>query len=268
MNVNFYEPVKIKDLVKIIWEQQSDDPMNWQILPSGSVELIFNIGPKMENIKAKRIGNGFNPTENFCFLSGLHTKPLYMNFPRFHVMGVQMYPIAVKALFGIPCMEVKDWAVPGELLFHEINKIEDYMCGNHSFFEKAKWIESFLLSLINENIELYTAMKMKDTLSKMYSNRLMGKKYSIENLTGYSRMHAHRLFTDWFGLSPARNLKLLQFTNSLTYLHFAPEKLTDIAFEKGFYDQAHFIHNFREFANMTPGQYRKRKTNLVGQLSC
>lgn len=95
----------------MIWEQESDTPSNWQILPSGFVELIFNLGPAMENVQGKRVGGAFNPTEEFCFLSGIHTQPLYMSFPRFKIMGVQMHPLAVKAVFGLPCKEVRDWAL-------------------------------------------------------------------------------------------------------------------------------------------------------------
>ena len=37
------------------------------------------------------------------------------------------------------------------------------------------------------------------------------------------------------------------------------QALTDIALCSGFYDQAHFIHQFQRITGQTPGQYRRRK---------
>lgn len=264
MRIQYYIPAKLRGLVQMIWEQQSETPTRWQILPSGKVELIFNIGPKMEDIDGKRIGGDFNPTERFCFLSGLHTKPLYMSFSRFHVMGIQMQPIAVKAFFGIPCIEVRDWAIWGEYILNEINKIEDQLRGKGSFMQKAKCLEKFLFSKVNENSELYIAFKLNDIVNKFSGSTEVIK---IGDLTGYSRTHTHRLFTEWLGLSATHCLRLQQFLRALEQIHYTPEKLTDIAFQNGYYDQAHFIRHFREFANMTPGAYKRQKTDLIGQLS-
>ncbi|WP_350340143.1 helix-turn-helix domain-containing protein [Paraflavitalea speifideaquila] len=35
------------------------------------------------------------------------------------------------------------------------------------------------------------------------------------------------------------------------------KSLTDIAYECGYYDQSHFIHDFKEFSGYHPGQYFK-----------
>ena len=137
MEVNFHIPHSLAPLVHVIWEQRSSGSSAWRILPSGKVELIFNLGPRMDRVEGKRVGGSFDPTAWFCFLSGLHTRPLDMSFHNFHVIGVQMEPIAVKALFGIPCEEVRDWAVHGEELLTEIHMIEDHLRGPGTFHEKA-----------------------------------------------------------------------------------------------------------------------------------
>ena len=79
-------------------------------------------------------------------------------------------------------------------------------------------------------------------------------------------MHTHKLFNDWVGLSPAYSLRLSQFTDSLTLLQNESIRLTEVAIESGFYDQAHFIRVFKEFTDITPGKYRKVMTPLFAQL--
>jgi len=267
MNIKRYKPVKLNRLVETIWEQKSDSPSNWQILPSGFVELIFNIGPAMSNVSGKLVGGSFNPTENFCFLSGLHTKPLMMSYKKFHVIGVQMHPLAVKALFDLPCSEVRDWAIPGDNIFNDINKLEDNLCNETSFEAKARWLENYLFEKLNETGDLYFAFKISDVIHNAKHELYSGKKIKIEYMTGYSRMHTLRLFNEWCGLPPAQTVRLYQFCDTIKLLHNSHSRITDIGLKSGFYDQSHFIRVFREFAGMTPGEYKKRMSSLIGQLS-
>lgn len=221
----------------------------------------------MEDVNGKRVGGAFNPTESFCFLSGLHTKPLYMSYTNFHVLGVQMDPLAVKALFGLPGCEVRDWAVLGEHIVSGMAEIEDHLRTQGDFEAKAKWLEDYLANKIRETSELYTAFKIKDTIHRARRRLRAGERVQVESLTGYSRMHTSRLFKEWFGLAPGQTMRLHQFTDALNLLHQPGPRLTDIGLESGFYDQAHFIRIFREFSDMTPSTYKNRRSPLVGQLT-
>ena len=265
MNTKSYTPHKLKNLVLSIWEQKADMSGGWKILPSGFVELIFMLGPSMKITQGKLVSEEFNPTKNFCFLSGLHTKPLSLMFSNFHVMGVQMHPIAVKAIFGIPCLEVKDWAIPAEHILTDLAKIEDHIFCEGSFLSKAKWLEDYLLNKIQEKSELSTAFKILGVIDHAKKQLYFGNRIKIEEFSGYSRMHTHKLFTDWFGLAPSRTMRLQQFIDSLKLYQNKNLRLTDIALQTGFYDQAHYIRVFREFATMCPKEYKKCMTPLIGQ---
>lgn len=250
----------------MIWEQKTDYSSNWKLLPSGCVELIFNLGPPLKNLQAKELHKHFNPTEKFCFLSGLHTKPLKAYFPEFHVMGVQLYPLAVKTLFGFPCSEIKDWAVLGTDILPEINQIEDFLRQEVDFYKRAAYLEDFLLRKIREHSELYTAFKIRDLIPEVIFDLSCGKNTSIQAVSGYSRMHTNRLLKDWFGVPSSKALRLHQFVKAVNAFHLENDSLTDIGLTCGFYDQSHFIRTFHEFANITPGEYRKSKSHLPGQL--
>ncbi len=266
MQIDFYKPHSLHHLVRGIWEQRSTGHMRWQILPSGCLELIFNLGEKMDHVQGQKVNDSFNPTENFCFLSGLHTKPLYMEFSNFHVMGVQMSPLAAKSLFGIPCSELQDWAIPGDQLFRQVAEIEDQLCGLPDFKSRALWLENFIVQRIQEEQQLKEAIKIHQVVGLASRRKQTGSPVQLEKLTGYSRMHTFRLFKDWMGLAPSRTLALRQFTSAVDALHMHEGHLTQVGLNQGFFDQPHFIRNFKEHARMTPGQYRTRMSYLPGQL--
>ena len=107
LKFNSYIPTKLTGIVELIWEQEIFDPGRFTVLPSGKVELILPIHP-IANLEAIKIGSQDNPMNNYsCFLSGLHTRPLKMTFEKFHAFGVQMKPVAVKALFNMPLCGIR-----------------------------------------------------------------------------------------------------------------------------------------------------------------
>ncbi|MBX2930237.1 MAG: AraC family transcriptional regulator [Saprospiraceae bacterium] len=254
-------------MIKMIWEQVCDDPMHWKILPSGMVELIFRVGPTIQMEKARKLGPENNPMQNFCFLSGLHTKPLYMSFEKFHVVGVQMYPVAVKALFGLPANEIRDGAAEGDMLFDELNRVEDLLKSAAPFPYKARRLEHLLLRRIHENNELYVAMKLSRLAQGLVRQKTLGESIDIATCLGYSRTQTFRIFNDWFGWSAGHCLQLFQFVNSTHRLHLPFGRLVDVGMQEGYFDQPHFIRAFKDFAEMTPGEYRGKMTGLPGQLS-
>jgi AraC-like DNA-binding protein len=266
MELYSYIPTKLTGIVDLIWEHKMTVPGNYTVLPSGKVEIIFPITP-VRQLQAVKIAPNDNPVNNHsCFLSGLHTKPLKVTFDQFHTFGIQMKPVAVKALFGIPLCEIRDYFVEGSLVFDTVNMMEEKLQTCESFIHRAKWFESFLLTKINETPDLHIAINLDRMIRKFICQEHDGSGKSIQDLMGYSRTHTYRLFNDWFGLSVQSYQKLLQFIRATETLHNPSLKLTEVGLDIGYFDQSHFIRTFQEFAEMTPGGYRKQMTSIPGIL--
>jgi len=262
MNIQRYFSHILSPLVHCIWEQKSLGPMAWQILPSGCLELIFRLGPQLEQVDSLQLQQ--NPTRDFCFLSGLHTQTLKMRFVTFHNLGIQLSPLAAQAFFRIPCAELQDWALPGEELFKDLAQLEEHLQQAPDFQTRCRHLESFLLARIQESPELWQALRLKRRLEQ---GLRQGRVLEPENLMGYSRTQTYRLFKTWFGLAPSQYMRLEQFTQSIAQIHRRSDSLTQIAQASGYFDQAHFVRSFRHFAGITPGYYKKHRSELPGQLN-
>jgi AraC-like DNA-binding protein len=57
---------------------------------------------------------------------------------------------------------------------------------------------------------------------------------------------------------------MLRFQKTFQYLHDARISLSDVAQRCGYYDHAHFVHDFRSLAGVSPSQYMKMDTPLNG----
>lgn len=75
------------------------------------------------------------------------------------------------------------------------------------------------------------------------------------NETGLSQRQLSRRFQQCIGLSPKEYLSVTRFIRSLQHLKKYPNhSLTEIAYESGYYDQAHFIREYKIYTGHTPGE--------------
>lgn len=238
------------------------------MLPEFNIDLIFNLESPWTIHSEFYKNKSYNPTENFCFLSGLHVKPLYVEFPHCHMFGIRLNTIAAHLLFGIHCKELKNWAIEGDSIFGEkIDFIQDKVRGLPDFSTRALWLEEFIYALLTHHSDLGMAVKISSLLDELCNRKSSGHSFCLEDYTGYSRMHTFRIFQKWFGIAPSEALAFRRFEKALNQIHYTSDSLTQIGLNCGFYDQSHFIRVFRKFAEMTPLQYAKVKTGTVGQFS-
>ncbi|SMC40675.1 AraC family transcriptional regulator [Pedobacter africanus] len=73
--------------------------------------------------------------------------------------------------------------------------------------------------------------------------------------TGLSQRQLSRKFQEQVGLSPKEYLRVYRFIRSLDHLKRHPVlSLTEIACKSGYYDQAHFIRDYKDYTGYTPRQ--------------
>ncbi|HEX2898290.1 MAG TPA: helix-turn-helix domain-containing protein [Bacteroidia bacterium] len=72
---------------------------------------------------------------------------------------------------------------------------------------------------------------------------------------GISMRQLERTFKDHAGFSPKTYARILRFQSTTKEYGNTHKTLTDIALDCGYYDQAHFIHDFRQFSGYAPGDY-------------
>jgi transcriptional regulator GlxA family with amidase domain len=72
---------------------------------------------------------------------------------------------------------------------------------------------------------------------------------------GISKRQFERRFKDLAGLSPKLYSRVIRFQAATQFKLNGTRDLTEIAYASGYYDQSHFINDFREFSGYTPKQY-------------
>lgn len=231
-----------------------------RFLPDGNTEIIIDLTdtPKFiyDNENLKEIQACHN-----AWASGVRTE--YITLPSGRDM--EMFIIYFKKgmaypLFPVPMNEISDTVLDSDLLWGmEFAFLREAILENIE--KKFETVEEFLLKNfrsqpnINECVSyaVERIVNQPDQLS-------LGKLYEE---IGYSRKHFIDLFKQHVGITPKAYLKIMRFQK--TVIEIETQKEIDwvlIANDCGFYDQAHFINDFKLFSGFTPEEYLKRKDLL------
>ena len=85
---------------------------------------------------------------------------------------------------------------------------------------------------------------------------------SIEQLaedTGYTTRYIDKCFRNETGLSPKQLAKIVRFQSAISALNqnqHIGRSLTEIAADLGYFDQSHFVHDFKAYTGLTPKKYQ------------
>jgi AraC-like DNA-binding protein len=85
---------------------------------------------------------------------------------------------------------------------------------------------------------------------------------NIAHKTGYSPKHLIKIFNDNVGINPKSFLRVIRFQKAINEIEMHGNiNWAALANDCGYYDQAHFISNFKEFSGFTPHSYIQSRGN-------
>lgn len=256
MDYKTYEPSEeLGTLVKCFWSLEapsSDFPEKQRIVPDGCMELIFHYGDLY--CQFREDGSSFPQPRAFVF--GQITTPLEIApTGKTGILAARFHPEGFDPLATIPIREMENTAVSLEKLFGPDGlSLEKNVLDCNSNRERIKLISDFLLKRMKSSEAI-------DRVSQSCVEALLQLKgqLSVDALSDQLNINRRRLerkFASAIGLSPKQLSKIIRLQATLKMLDKGEfENLTDLAYENGYFDQAHFIKDFKEFTGMSPKQF-------------
>ncbi|KFC19557.1 helix-turn-helix transcriptional regulator [Chryseobacterium sp. FH1] len=264
MNYHIFEPTHdLTMFVKCYWtlESSADDSKEKQsIVPDGCMEMIFHYG----DLYLQHTLNGNHITQPKCFVIGQLTRPLEIEpTGRTGIFAVRFHPNGFLPFASIPIREMENTAISLEKLFGKDGlDIQNIILNSHSTQEKINLIEKFLLNRL-------TSTKTIDHIVKSSVETIItaNGQLSIEEISRITRVNRRQLerkFSLAIGLSPKQLSKTIRLQIALKLLLTGEfTNLTSLAYENEYYDQAHFIKDFREFVGVTPKEFYGKSLKMT-----
>ncbi|WP_143307514.1 helix-turn-helix transcriptional regulator [Chitinophaga vietnamensis] len=122
---------------------------------------------------------------------------------------------------------------------------------------KIAVLETYLLQQLRKNEkQLKKAGIVQQLCRQLSATHEQLNLPALARSSGISERYIQQLYLSHVGISPAAFVAVIRFNKSLDRVLSTPASLTSIAYECGYYDQAHFIKEFRKFTGITPSAAR------------
>jgi len=256
MNYQTFEPNNdLTALVKCYWTLESpkeDKPERQTIVPDGCLEMIFHYG----DLYRQYTENGNGLLQPRCFVIGQLTRPLEIEpTGDTGIFSVRFHPNGFLPFATIPIKEMENTAVSLERLFGKDGReIEQTILKAHSISERIVLIETFLFNRLT-NTEAIDRI-VKSTVETILTANGQLSVDQLSQQTNINRRQLERKFSSAIGLSPKQLSKTIRLQATLKmFLNKKFTSLTALAYENEYYDQAHFIKDFKELTGFTPKEF-------------
>jgi AraC-like DNA-binding protein len=187
-------------------------------------------------------------------LSGIRKSSKYIHYAgQSGNLLVRFTPGGAAAFFSEPLNEWVDQSLPAAFLknYSDIRQLPDQLAAYSTKKEQIARLEQVLVSkLINPNPDLLI-------LQAIQKIRSAGGILPIKQLTRelyISQDAFEKRFRQTVGASPKHFSTIIRLRNAIS-AHSNTNSLTDTAHAAGYYDQAHFIKDFRSFTGQAPGKF-------------
>ena len=251
---------EIKSFIECFWivEKNGTDICKEKIIPDGFTEIIFHYkDPYRINI------DGGWQIQSKHLLAGQISNHFFLeNTGQSGMLGIKFKPTALTRLFGLNMIELTDKVVALESKAG--NRLDDIILiiqTGKTLEEKVRKIDLWFLNFIRLH-------PLSENVTDRVVALIFEKKgmIAIKELTGIFHIgerQLERLFKKSVGLSPKFFSRIIRFNHIFQLMKDRDRIWTDLAFTSGFFDQSHFIKNFKEFTGEDPSGYLFDQQNMA-----
>ncbi len=231
-----------------------------RFLPNGDTEILVDFYDAPQYIYDNQTLKEIQACRN-VWASGFRTGPITIPSGNNAAMMVIAFKKGMAApFFPFPMSEIVDSVVDADLVWGgEFGDLREKLLNENDVDERFRMVENFLIGKIHAGPDLNPCVafavsemaKRPDHLSIAHMNTQIG----------YSQKHFTDLFRRQVGVTPKSYLKVMRFQKAVRTIDAEGScDWVSISQECGFYDQAHFINDFKHFSGFTPAVYSEIKT--------
>lgn len=247
LNLNFVEVIPngyLNQFIYSYWKLDCDyeltESFEINIIPNGCVDLMFN-----------------KSASQYVYIWGASKKAFkekILSSP--DIFGIRFLPGQINRFFKLPFEEIyKNPIRLNRLMKREFLELEEKLFLVDTFAKRINIMEEYLKKQIMKN-EYYINHNLLNGIYRILESKGNIKIEDISNEILLSGRYTRKLFKEQLGITPKEFAKIIRFQNAYKILHENSNyKKIDLALESGYYDQAHFTKEFKEYLGVTPSKY-------------
>jgi AraC-like DNA-binding protein len=215
----------------------------------GCIEVVFNVGLEF-----------YRENEKECWakIIGQITKPLIVNaIGKGKSFGIWFYPQTFSLFSNIAIDELNDKAIALDNIFSQ-----DFidLVGNCLYKDDInnliEGVDSYMINILRPPQNKLKQNIVDHAVTYILRHKENSNISKLVKDCNISNRYLQKIFIEKIGVSPKFFLRTIRFQQVLHYLsNYQINSLTSLSYEAGYYDQSHFIKEFKEFTGLIPSQY-------------
>ena len=247
----------LRDCVELLWLRDNSEPAHQEkreaILPDGRPHLVINLSEDAVRVFPNVLDASCETLAGTVFC-GAHSLPYAILPTASVVMGVHFRAGGAYPLFAMPQQELHNLRISlAQLCGKAAGELRERLLEASSTAARFGVLENFLLSRMQRPPILHCAV------THALRSFVRAETMTVNDLlreTGLSRRYFSRVFSEQVGLTPKLFQRVQRFQRIMDACATRSEMdWTATALDVGYYDQAHFIHDFRAFCSVTPSAF-------------
>jgi len=172
------------------------------------------------------------------------------------VIFISFYPAGACHFFNFPLSEIENQSLNmADVLGNEVKQIEESLYFSETIKKKILIIENFLLRRYSP-IPLHDNLLLRKGIEIIKKYKGQTNATSLSDFLSTTPKTLERKFSHYLGKTTKQIIKLIRFQEVLNDFSNNKElSLTELAYNNGYFDQSHFIHDFKAYSGYTPGEF-------------
>jgi len=224
-------------------------------LPNGNFELFFHLNDSIVSVSSEK----YKMEQMSCFFVGYHDlffKSTIVTHPSSTSFTVVFKPLGFFTLFGYKESEITNNISPGELIFKKLKFIWEALndLENDDFYQMREVFEQGTIK--NNSMWVKRTSFLQEIIFFIKYKQGMVSIKEICNNFNVNRRKVERSFRDLLGLSAFEYIRIIRANNLLSSITDGSPLLQTVL-NYGYYDQSHFIKDFKKIIGLSPKAYLK-----------
>jgi hypothetical protein len=229
-----------------------------RILPDGCLELIFTLA---DDIKRYTSEDDFIIQPRAMVL-GQISEPFFIQpTGAVDTFAVRFYPCGFAPFTEMGINDFANKETPVTSVFEEeiAKSLESGIVDAKDTKERIQIVEEFLSAQMREADVIDSILKSTIDTIVLTKGRVAINEILKDELP--RRRQLERKFSQRVGISPKQLGRIIRLQETLKMLlNRSTGNLTEIAYENEYFDQSHFIRDFKEFTGVNPTEFYKDTT--------
>ncbi len=180
---------------------------------------------------------------------------LFKNSANIGTLLVYFTEIGFTHFTASPAYELFNQSISLDDIFekHKVREAEEKLSSITTDAQRIQIIEHFFLSHLKD---IQADRLIVEAVKLIYQSKGTIKIKELNKKLFISQSPFEKRFRKLVGTSPKKFASIVRFNTVLNDLN-GPKSLTDICYENNFFDQAHFIKDFKHYTGDTPEQFKR-----------